>query len=139
MGSFFYLIKLQTMKFNFIPYQFTQSLKDFINDLTYKSTLEKTEMYKLNKYPKDILGYAVKDVFLYFVINNLISSLTTLYIKREYLYELINKLSEEIGTKPIENGFCYKWVSEVSTFYCYYDSKEDVIRLYYTISEYDVL
>lgn len=126
------------MIFKFLPYQFSQVLNDF-NNLQFKHSVDKADMYKHLNPPNSILGYQIKDVFLYFVCNNLVASLLTLNHNNIHFKSLVDKLTEQIGSNPIIQSIYCKWTTESEILYCYYDEDSDVIRLYYTIAEYDII
>lgn len=126
------------MIFKFLPYQFSQVLNDF-NNLQFKHSEDKADMYKHLNPPSSLLGYQIKDVFLYFVCNNLVASLITLNLNNIYFKPLLDKLTELIGQNPTCQNNYHKWVTDTEILYCYYDKDRDVIRLYYTIVEYDVM
>lgn len=138
MGSFFYSPQITNMFFNFLPYQFSQVLNDFTS-LQFKHSEDKADMYKHLNPPNSLLGYQIKDVFLYFVCNNLVASLITLNHNNIYFKPLLDKLTELLGTKPTIHNNYYKWATNTEILYFYYDKDSDVIRLYYTILEYDVM
>ena len=126
------------MIFKFLPYQFSQVLNGF-NNLQFKHSEDKADMYKHLHPPSSLLGYQIKDVFLYFVCNNLVASLITLNHNNIYFKPLLDKLTELIGFSPIVHNGYHKWATDTEILYCYYDKDSDVIRLYYTIVEYDVM
>jgi hypothetical protein len=127
------------MNFKFLPYQFLQSLPDFIHDLEFKGTQDVADLYKHLKPPDHILGFHIEDVFLYFICHHLIASLITLNCHSSYQPQLIKKLSEMIGISPTIKEKHYCWINDTVALYCYQDDENENIRLYYTIKEYDIL
>lgn len=127
------------MNFKFLPYQSPQLLKDLIHEMQYKGTQDVADMYQPENPPKHILGYQIKDVFLYYICQQLIASLITFNCNSKYHPEIIEKLSEQIGASPSINGNYYCWMDETIVLYCYQDDEDMSIRLYYTISEYNIL
>lgn len=127
------------MNFKFLPYQFDQSLSELIQELTYKGTQDVADMYQHTKPPEQFLGCEIEDVFLYFICHNLIASLITIDCDSKYLPQIVEKLSKEIGSQPSINGKYFYWLNETLALYCYPDDDNKVIRLYYTIKEYDIL
>jgi|GEM_PF-2873204 len=131
------------MNFKFLQIKLNTSKNEFEGKITYQDSNNGVLMYNLTKPEKNkLFGYFIKSIKLYF-FKYLISVSYTLEISLEEYPDLLDCISLTTGLNPkvisVEEKSYLQWKNKQETLYCIPDYEKQVIQLYHTLNEYDII
>lgn len=125
-----------------MPYGLNGPLAEFRNNLSYISSFDKVNLYRVVETEPDFMGVPLHDTHLYFLQDKLITSYMHLENELKYVCMLREMFTEIIGTDAVisksQFGVKYTWQNEEKVLVIVKDQIHRKFYLYHSLRQYNV-